>query len=563
MAAKANASAQSSDRNFPERMHTLFLGFSNAHGTHGEPELDDNGVKWSVKSTYQTRKEPPTVKLWELHLNGERPLAVAPIRDDGTCSWGCIEIDDYDINAQLMALRIYNEKLPLFPVISKSGGLRLYLFTQDPQRAELIINVLKAIAARLGHAKAEIFPKQTKILNGGDSASLLIMPYCPNTFGGKLHEQTGITQSGSTVDLGTWLDDVEDAKLTDEGFQELVKKYTRSRAPNATRHKNKNGHDKPAENFEDGPPCLENMAQQDEGFPAGQHNVALFNIATYEKKRGDGWEERVQDRNTIHELNQSPDDVKSIIGSHKNPQKTYFYQCKQEPLKSFCNSKECRRRPYGVGGGALVPTITGVIKVLTLPEPTYYVTVDGDIRIKCSYEQLRNYDLFTGIVGTMTDRVYQPENRASWYAYVDIALQSVETLEPPTDEKYQGSDINNIIQSWVTNAVGSRKEDMLRGTSWHDAEGETTPNGQAPDAKARYFFRLEDLWKHVGSQGQGAKQFSKQDLIKVIKQDYEGGKHFFNFLVGERRRGCQSFWIFESMLEPPEHPPIKQPRPEL
>ena len=76
-----------------ERMMALFAGFASAHGTHGEPVQD--GLKWAIKTTARTVREPVTKQLWEKHLRGEISLGVIPIREDGTCSWGSIDVDQY------------------------------------------------------------------------------------------------------------------------------------------------------------------------------------------------------------------------------------------------------------------------------------------------------------------------------------------------------------------------------------------------------------------------------------------------------------------------------------
>ena len=47
------------------RMMDLFEGSEVLHGTHGEPELDENGVKWNIKKTARTLRGPATLELWQ------------------------------------------------------------------------------------------------------------------------------------------------------------------------------------------------------------------------------------------------------------------------------------------------------------------------------------------------------------------------------------------------------------------------------------------------------------------------------------------------------------------
>ena len=60
---------------------------------------------------------------------------------------------------------------------SKSFGAHLFLFSKKPQSASLFQEKLKEFSAYLGYATAEIFPKQTKLINERDTGSWLNLPY--------------------------------------------------------------------------------------------------------------------------------------------------------------------------------------------------------------------------------------------------------------------------------------------------------------------------------------------------------------------------------------------------
>jgi hypothetical protein len=129
----------------------LFSGHEDAHGTHGEPE--QKGLKWEIKSTAKTLREPVTTELWRKHLAGERPLGVIPIRWDSTCSWGSIDVDDYTNDLLGLISRVAQEKLPLVPCRSKSRGLHLFLFTTAPVAADVMQSALRNMAASLGRRR--------------------------------------------------------------------------------------------------------------------------------------------------------------------------------------------------------------------------------------------------------------------------------------------------------------------------------------------------------------------------------------------------------------------------
>jgi len=66
-------------------------------------------------------------------LKGKAPsLGSIPIRDDSTCSWGCIDIDTYPLDYTKVISNIRKNNLPFVPCRSKSGGAHLFLFTEEP-----------------------------------------------------------------------------------------------------------------------------------------------------------------------------------------------------------------------------------------------------------------------------------------------------------------------------------------------------------------------------------------------------------------------------------------------
>ena len=126
-----------------EKMMALFAGRMDAHGTHGEPQR--KGLKWEIKTTARTLREPVTVEIWQKHLEGKRPLGVVAIDENATCHWGSIDFDEYD-DIDVVALIRAAERWPLVPCRSKSGGLHFFLFTSEPVPAGDMLATLTAIA---------------------------------------------------------------------------------------------------------------------------------------------------------------------------------------------------------------------------------------------------------------------------------------------------------------------------------------------------------------------------------------------------------------------------------
>ncbi len=77
--------------------------------------------------------QPVTLDLWKQHVARRAwPLGVGPIREDSTCLWGSIDVDDYAVDPIAMIVKIRELHLPLVPCRSKSGGMHLFLFLHSP-----------------------------------------------------------------------------------------------------------------------------------------------------------------------------------------------------------------------------------------------------------------------------------------------------------------------------------------------------------------------------------------------------------------------------------------------
>ena len=84
----------------------------------------------------------------------------------GLVHWGAIDEDVYNKPEHLKRIvqQIYDEKLPLAPCYSKSGGLHIYMFCKKgmAEDGDKIVNALKHYKKILKATAEEIFPKQTK-----------------------------------------------------------------------------------------------------------------------------------------------------------------------------------------------------------------------------------------------------------------------------------------------------------------------------------------------------------------------------------------------------------------
>jgi hypothetical protein len=97
-------------------------------------------------------------------MGGKEPsLGIIPIRDDSTCSWGCIDVDTYPLEHNKIVEKIRRLELPLIVCRSKSGGAHLFLFTEEPVTAEDLRNKLTQLAAVLGYGIVKYFLNKLKL----------------------------------------------------------------------------------------------------------------------------------------------------------------------------------------------------------------------------------------------------------------------------------------------------------------------------------------------------------------------------------------------------------------
>ena len=79
------------DQKLANVMFDLYKGLDRAHGKYVITKTGKEGDKTQGRAT--TELKPYTASLWVEHLSGGNGLGVVPITDNGTCSWGAIDID--------------------------------------------------------------------------------------------------------------------------------------------------------------------------------------------------------------------------------------------------------------------------------------------------------------------------------------------------------------------------------------------------------------------------------------------------------------------------------------
>lgn len=441
-----------------ERFKNIFEGLDRAHGVTLVGESNGDGNK--IKGKSFVKREPVTDDLWQKHLDGKDSLGVIPINDDNKCKWGCIDIDSYaGFDHKKLINKIKQFNLPLIVCRSKSGGAHVFLFTDKFVPAALFRNKLKDMAAKLGYANAEIFPKQNKVdMNKGGTGSFLNLPY----HNALLSVRYGIKDDGSAMDLYQFFEAHDKVKLTEDQLSKLSIQE-----------------EKVVDNLLKGaPPCLVTIAKQ--GIPNGQRNNALYNFGVYCKKRfPDTWDRELFKYNDAYcepPLDKKEVDtlIKSIDG------KEYNYKCKDEPIASYCNSKKCVMQEYGVGDGVPETEIKEIQKYDSDP-PLYYVTI-GDEQVEVESQDLHEPDRFSLKCLEQINQAMPPVGKLIWRKAINKLLKNTIPIEAPESTKVDVQ-LRELLVDYTMKIPGKEWADILRGLSFTEDEVS--------------YFKYKDFWKYI------------------------------------------------------------------
>jgi hypothetical protein len=441
-----------------ERFKEVFAGLQTAYGqTKITDELSENG-KHEAKSF--TKKEPVTDLLWQKHLNGDEPaLGIVPIREDNRCKWGCIDIDTYPFDHKDFIKKIRDKNIPMILFRSKSGGAHVFLFAKEFVAASLMRERLKKIASTLGYAKAEIFPKQDYIrADRGDTGSFLNVPY-----------------HGSNKSVRFAFDDNGEALKIEEFFK-LYDKYslTEKELVNLKISETDNTDDF----LKGAPPCLQTILK--DGMPEGGRNDMMYNIGVYLKKRfPNEWESKmyIYNEQYMKPPLKHTEMTKSIESLGK---KDYLYKCKLEPIVSFCNSKVCSKREFGVGDNVPPPEITGISKYPSDP-PLYFVNIDG-LSVEVDDITLHDPEKFSVACMNQISKPMLPLGKIIWRKQLVKLFEKLQMLDAPDSSKIDVQ-IKDLLADFINKAPGKKIDDLKRGLPFTE-DGIT-------------YFKFKDFWKYI------------------------------------------------------------------
>ncbi len=473
---------------FAERFMAAFAGFGAAHGRTDISEERRAG-KQKAKS-YVVRK-PLTVQLVQDHLDGKTGVGAIPINEENKCKFGALDIDVYPLDHAALIKKLKQNKVPCVVCRSKSGGAHVFFFFKEWMNAGEFRDKAAEIAALLGHGKCEIFPKQEQVLvERGDVGNFINLPY----FDSEQTMRPCIKANGDAATLEEFLKQVDRVKVHPEKFRKLPV-----------------GGD--VDLYPDYIPCIRQMLMV--GVNEGGRNKFAFQLGIFLKKYDEvNWKSLLEEHNA---KDFKPPLPASEIVTIQNQveKKDWGYLCAEEPMASFCNKSACRTMKHGIGGGGVLPTISGLSVVMSEPR-LWFLDIDGR-RLELNTDELQNPRLFQR--SCMEQLNFMPERtkESDWQTLINNLMDNCNQIEVPEELTYKGQ-FSELIEAYCNGRVQAQTvEEIMLGKPFTDPETHQT------------FFRLDSLMEFLRQ-----KKFDNytraqvQERIKELNNDADshGVKRF-------------------------------------
>jgi len=470
-----------------EKFKSIFNGLDRAYGQYKSEGPKANG---KVGGKAFIIKEPVTDKLWADHLDGKDPsLGIIPIRDDSTCSWGCIDVDTYPLEHKKLVKKIRDLKLPLVICRSKSGGAHVFIFLKEPVQASLVRDKLTEWSAEIGYAHCEIFPKQVEIkADRGDTGNFLNLPY----HGGDNSMRHGFSDDGSGASLTDFFH-LYDTYCTSE--KDLIEFKVKRK--------------KEVKELEDGPPCLATLMSQ--GIPEGGRDNTLYQYAVYAKKKWPNeWQAKVDEFN--HKYMEKPlgsAQVQKTVTQHER--KDYQYKCKDQPMCAVCSPIVCQSRQYGIGD-SFEHNFSDLTKIQS-DQSVWFLNVDGQ-RLVLETEELFDQNKFRKACMDKINIIPNPMRPNAWTTRLQQLLRDIEVIEAPKEIRKEGRFKSLLEQFLDDQGAAEHIDEINMGKAWF-SEGNA-------------YFKTEAIQTFL--EKKRFKDFTSTQIHATIRQ--MGGGHAYRKVQG-------------------------------
>jgi len=399
------------------------FGFCNIKNGYKDP---DTGKLKFNPGDYGWSGKLITEEDYTQHLNGTKSIGIQPCDDNGLARFGAIDIDPKvykNLDIKFYLDTIQEKKLPLIPIKSKSGGLHLYVFTEELVKAKVVKDFLEQVLFLFKlPITTEIFPKQTKLGTNTDdqkvNGNFINLPYFNK------NERVALDPSGQEMTLDLFLKVVGMNLMTSTKLKDISENIVKIELTGG------------AEEFKDSPPCLEILSKEkmDDGRDRFLYNYMVF----AKKKYADDWAKKVlQAGRNYFEFNETwtDDYIKKKI---KNWEKdTKGHTCNDQLLAPVCVKSECVKRRFGVISDKKIdwPMMTNLIKVDFKPDPEYYFTVENKtgesvvVHAK-NVIQLRDQKELGSLIMAQVNVLPPPIKPLDFHVMINGLLDTLDTVQP-------------------------------------------------------------------------------------------------------------------------------------
>ena len=333
---------------------------------------------------------------------------MAPIKDDSTCRFGAIDIDNYEYNLGDVIASIYKDGFPLVPCWSKSKKLHLYIFFSEDTPADDVKDILgwyrDAFAC---DKKTEIFPKQSKTTDTNTFYSWINLPYFASD--DMTNWRKMINEEGELATLQQFMERAEKCRMTFDEHKAVIKKYP----------------------YWDAPPCLlSGLLLRDIG--PGFRNNWLFSIGVYLRLKDENCDLDTLLTEINGELHEpiSENELRATVLSGLK-KKSYFYQCAQ---LNRCNKVNCRKLEFGIESSQSTGLEYGSLTQVMTDPPYYEWTVNGQKMMFWSETEILMQTKFRALCLRQLHLVPRRVKDERWSDIVTRACEHIEVVYPTQSE---------------------------------------------------------------------------------------------------------------------------------
>lgn len=464
-----NSSVLNIDGYVLKQFMQYFAGSETHHGITELGQESAEGEKREAKS--HTEKGGAFGEQYGAHLLGKVGLGIAPLITRDSVKFAVIDVDIYDASIRMKIIHAINEaKLPINVALSKSGGLHLYFFFKEPEKAIDVRAALSEIVVifaldyygkqfNAAFDKTEIFPKQNleTTQNGSNWINLPYFNYTAN-------ERPMLDSEGGPLSILDAFTQIQDNLVTLDELKEALKQLRVS----------------------DGPPCLEHIQLFHDLTDGDGRNNYIFSLAKYYKlSDNDDAENELISANAALDKPIPESELRATLNSALKTDASYL--CAKSPLNNICNRKLCNARQFGVSNTAVSNFSFGQLTIV-MSEPTVYKwIVDDKEFVFYDESEIINQETFRKLAMKKLFKIPRLLKQDTWINTVNRALEN-KIVEYP--EAGLGNSLGELLMAHVTDFLTNRghAEELAlvaQGSVYED------------ELNSLIYFRMDSLFKHL------------------------------------------------------------------